>query len=485
VTVVDLELELPRAPEPVRRWTAGWRLALLFTGLALLTHLPGLMRPGVLNPDEGFLATQAQVLNHGGHLYQDVVDRKPPLVPLIYSWTFRVTGSDALWSVRLLAIAAHVITALLLAAIARRRWSSAAGVAAGVLYLVASAGFVPADGQAANFEVFMLPLTCLAVWWAMRDRLGAAGAAVGLATLAKQVAGVTLLPVLWIAWQRDRRRGAGQVVTGFVLPVAFAAFAYGVSDFVFWVFTDSNGYLDPSGSALVALRRVVTWTALFVAANLGAALLLPLAWRNRRENIDLWLWLVGAAIGVSAGLRFFGHYYLQLAPPLVLLATGALHRAKTTVWMRTATLGAASLVVFIGLALTTQPEILRPYGRLAEQIDVRTSASDSIFVWGELPQLYWASDRQPASRFITTGFLTGYSGGRAHVRIGEQYAVDGAWDDLFADFRAHPPALIIDASQGTPYGFQRFPTFARYLQEHYEPATIVDGAIIWARRTEG
>ena len=35
----------------------------------------------VLNADEAYVATQAQVLDAGGDLYVDVTDRKPPLVP--------------------------------------------------------------------------------------------------------------------------------------------------------------------------------------------------------------------------------------------------------------------------------------------------------------------------------------------------------------------------------------------------------------------
>ena len=56
---------------------SGWRLALVFLLLAVVTHLPSLIRTEALNPDEAYLATEAQVLNDGGRLYHDVVDRKP------------------------------------------------------------------------------------------------------------------------------------------------------------------------------------------------------------------------------------------------------------------------------------------------------------------------------------------------------------------------------------------------------------------------
>ena len=470
----------PRTDE--RQWATGWRLALGFGALTLITHLPSLIRTEVFNPDEGFLATQARVINAGGHLYQDVVDRKPPLVPMLYAWAFKLVDSNALWSVRVLALIAHLATALLLASIARRRWGQSAAVAAGVLYVVASAGFVPADGQAANFEVFMVPLTVLAVWFADREHTVTGGFAVGIATLTKQVAAVTFAPVAWLAWERGGARRVARAAVFAAVPVLIAATWYGWHDFMFWVFTDSNGYLDPSGSGRVALQRAVTWTALFVGANLGAVLLLRGAWARRRDDIDLWLWLVGSGIAVAAGLRFFGHYYLQLAPPLVLLAVGALARAPVVTWLRTGALAAISTIVFVGLAFTTTPQIVHPYAAIAHAVDVRSTPDDHILVWGEMPQLYWASSRQPSTRFITMGFLTGYSGGRAYDRIGEQYAVDGAWRDFAADLAAHPPAVIVDASVRTPYDAQRFPTFVRYLHDGYRAVAVVDGAVIYIPR---
>src|SRR5262245_14237419 len=86
-----LDVESTRAA--TNPWLSGMRFVLVVVVLATVTHLPGFVRSEVLNPDEAFLATEAQVLNSGGHLYTDVVDRKPPLVPYVYAATFRVTGT--------------------------------------------------------------------------------------------------------------------------------------------------------------------------------------------------------------------------------------------------------------------------------------------------------------------------------------------------------------------------------------------------------
>ena len=69
-----------------------------------------------------------------------------------------------------------------------------------------------------------------------------------------------------------------------------------------------------------------------------------------------------------------------------------------------------------------------------------------MFVWGDLPELYWASQRTPATRFVHTGFLTGNSGGRPNGTAGADDAMPGAWSMLASDFRRRLPDLLVDTS---------------------------------------
>lgn len=475
-----LDAEPPRTAS--HRWLSGWRLVLVVAVVAIVTHLPGFIRTEVLNPDEAFLATQARVLNDGGRLYVDVVDRKPPLVPYVYAATQRVTGSDELAWVRVLAVGAHIVTALLLAAIARRRWGDQAALAAALLYLIASVGLVVEDSQAANFEVFMLPLMCASMLFGERGRNASAGIAIAAATLAKQVAAATLLPLAYLAWRRDRAPGVLRLGAAFVIPIAFAAAVFGWSDFFFWVFTGTGSYLDASGSWSVAFGRGVWGTFMFLCANFGALVLIIGVWRRRRDDLDLWLWLVAGVIGAASGFRFFGHYFLQLAPPFALLAAGALADAKRSAWIRTGLLGLFTITVSLSLAFTSHPNVLRSYDAVAAAVDARTRSDDHIFVWGQFPEVYWASDRAPATRFLTSGFLTGFGGGRSSQHVGRQFAVDGAWDEFDEDLALHPPTLIVDASVGTSFSIDRFPEFASFVSANYIRVDEVGGVVLYAHK---
>ncbi|MFE6332362.1 glycosyltransferase family 39 protein [Streptomyces sp. NPDC057798] len=473
---MDAELLAPqRSVTPPEAGRGYWRRLLpLLTALACLTRVPSFAHP-LWNPDEGYLAVQARMLAHGGELYETVVDRKPPLVPWLYQGAFALAGSDSLVSVRLLAVLAHLLTAALLAALARRRWGDTAGRTAGVLYLLISVGLSPEDAQAAGFEVFMLPCTAAAVWCADRGRWAAAGAAVGCAFLAKQTGGAVLLPVLWLcgaSWGGLLRLGAGALV-----PVLSAAVLTDPAGFLFWTVTGSGAYASFTGSELHVLARAVANTALLAAACAGV---LPLVARARTGAADLWLWLASAAGAVALGFHFFGHYYLQLTPPLALLATAALRTLPRTRRTRALVTSACCCALFLTWGLLAPRPELTHAQRLADAIGRRTTPDDRILLWGIHPETYWLAHRAPATRYLTAGLLTNYSGGRDGPGVGEEYAMKGAWATLHRELAAHPPRLIVDDSRGKPYAPDRIRSLRRLLAG-YEEVAVVDGAVLHAR----
>ncbi|MEJ8638029.1 ArnT family glycosyltransferase [Streptomyces sp. MS2.AVA.5] len=477
-----------RVPAPARR-LHYWRRLLPALGLlALVTRLPSFGHR-LWSPDEGYLAVQARILADGGALYETVVDRKPPLLPLLYEMLFALFGDESLRSVRILAVLAQLVTAALLASIARRRWGDRAGRTAGVLYLLVSIGLNPEDAQAATFEVFILPFTAAAVRYADRGRWGAAGVAVAGAFLTKQTGGAVLGPVLWLLWQTApvHRSALLRTALGFALPVLAAALLTDPSGFLFWTVTGSGAYASFTGSELHVLSRAVANTALLSVACAGLVPPVVRVLRSARTGVgDLWLWLASSAAAVLLGFHFFGHYYLQLIPPLALLATGALqilprHRlASALLW------SACGCALFLLWGtLTPRPELAHAQ-RLATAVQARTGPAESVLVWGIHPETYWLADRPPASRFLTAGLLTNYSGGRNGPQVGEKYGVDGAWPTFADEMRTHPPALIVDDSRGKPFAPERVPTLRRLLERHYEPLPDeIDGAVLYVRSSGG
>ncbi|MGW4235267.1 glycosyltransferase family 39 protein [Streptomyces sp. NPDC004749] len=313
----------------------------------------------------------------------------------------------------------------------------------------------------------------------------------------------------------SRGRDTARLLAGLVLPVLAAALLTSPSGFLFWTVTGSGAYAAFTGSELHVLARGLANTALLCLACAG---LLPHVLRacsrppratgpgtdgtggpwdpeaNPRRAAalagpgvaDLRLWLGASATAVLAGFHFFGHYFLQLLPPLVLLATAALHRLPADRIASAVLTTACAGGVFLAWGLLAPRPELGHAQRLADAVRARTAATDRILVWGMHPETYWLADRAPASRYLTAGLLTNYSGGRDGPQVGEEYAVPGTWPVLAAELRDRPPALIVDDSRGKPFAPDRLPTLRALLALHYEPLPgTVDGAVLYARSSEG
>ncbi|GAA4867744.1 glycosyltransferase family 39 protein [Kitasatospora terrestris] len=476
-------------------WTT---LVPVFAALAVVTHLPSFLRP-VWSPDEGYLATQARMLADGGVLYDTVVDRKPPLLPWLYEACFAIFGSSSLWPLRTLAIVAHLVTAVLLASIARGRWGNRAGAYAGVLYLLLSIGLSPEDTQAATFEVFMLPAMVAAFRYAERRRWLAAGIAVAMCSLTKQTGGAVLLPVLWMLFQDARQRGVrwvpalAKIGSGFALPIALVAVILTKpKGFLFWVVTGSGDYASLGSNWLQMLGRALGNSAILLAAGLG--FLFPLAhrlWLRRRgrplpergrsfgSSLDLWVWLCSSVVAVSIGFHFFGHYYLQLMPPLVLLGVGAVATSAVR-WKPVLVYTTAACTVFWGLAVLWPGQKLSQTTEVATAVAAQTTPKDTVLVWGMHPELYWLADRRPATRYLTAGFLTNYSGGKDGQKVGEEYSVSEAWQTFDEELAAKGlPEVVVDDSGTAPYQPVLIPRIETLLDTHYEVVGVTGDTVIY------
>jgi 4-amino-4-deoxy-L-arabinose transferase-like glycosyltransferase len=485
-----------RVPAKTRdRWSRSWRLFGILLLLTLALRLPAFF-VDVFNSDETFLATQAHVIRSGGNLYQEAADRKPPLVPYIYAASFEFFGSNALWTVRLVAMLAIALTAWLLACEARRRWGKRASWIAGLLCVLAMVAFAPQDGQAANFEVFMLPAMTAAVLLARRGRATSAGAAVAVATLAKQTGAATLLPVLYLVWKARGKQGLSRSALGFAIPLGLVAFALGPGQLLYWTVLGNGSYVSVGSASLFVLSTFVLMSLAWAACNLPIIWRLPAAWRARklptldgRNDTDLWLWLASAAVSVAFGLRFFGHYYIQLIPPLCLITAGTLAHASKRAWRGTLAFAAAFAVAFSAAGYFMTPYGHEPpYQTVSKFIAANTTGNDRVLVWGSVPEIYWASNRRPATRYITASFLAGNYPGRPAADVAPEKSSTLLWNWFYEDLAAKQPRYILDTApahiRGAEYTpINRFPRLEAIVSTLYKYTGTIDGITVYERRT--
>ena len=195
-----------------------------------------------------------------------------------------------------------------------------------------------------------------------------------------------------------------------------------------------------------------------------------------------------AAVSVAVGLRFFGHYYMQLAPPLALLAAGALVRGSRKWADRT-----VAFAVAVGFMFSAAGYFIPPGGAGAElrvghavpRHDLEPRGPD--LVWGSVPEIYWASGRRPATRFLTSSFLTGNYPGRPpeDANVGDDTAA--AWDEFYQDFTAHPPKYFVDTSPAKVRGSQYypisdFPRLEHIVDTQYRYVVTIDKIAVYQRK---
>jgi 4-amino-4-deoxy-L-arabinose transferase-like glycosyltransferase len=492
------ESAAPQASRRTRTRGLG-KMFLLLLALTFVLRFPAFFVP-VFNSDETFLATQAHVIRDGGQLYEDAADRKPPLVPYLYAATFAFFGTSALWSVRIVAMLAVALTALLLAVEARRRYGTRAAWIAGVMFVCAMVAFAPQDGQAANFEVFMLPAMVGSILFARRGKGVAAGAMVATAMMAKQTGAATLLPVLYLLARARGKRGVGAVALGFTVPTALVALAVGPAQLVYWAVLGNGSYVGVNTASAMVLSAFALMTFGWVACNLALLWKLPQAWHDRRlhaddgqTDTDLCLWLLSAAVSVAIGFRFFGHYYIQLVPPITLLIAGALARSsRLTVRLTIAATAFCAVLFsiggyFIAPVFGGEPK----YEHVSTYLAANAHSDDTILVWGSEPEIYWASGLRPATRFITTNtFLADNHPGATQTTAPATDIDPKMWEYFYEDFRAHPPHYILDTSPAKVRGAEHspisdFPTFNAIIARDYRYVRSIDGIAIYERHTKG
>jgi hypothetical protein len=426
----------------INRWWQKNYWSVIILALFLIFCF-GLVRTSFNAPwerDEGEYAYSAWLLQRGQTPYLDSFLQKPPLIIYTY-YLAEWLRPLALWPPRLLADLFTLATAMLLALIARQLYGRLAGWLA--LWISPLLLFSPYfTALSANTEKFMLlplvGLIALLVFKQGRESRGtwlAAGAIVAAAVLYKPIAlppaGLLVLAWLGLNWRtakswRSLISAAGLILAGGLVTTAIVV-----------------GYFLWRGAGLALWQQAVVYNVGYIAGlkkyfpaqfwhYLSTAgfnwwpiflLILVTAGGWSRKFSGLWWSLLIISLLTVSGSPL-GHYYLLLAPFIILISAAATAsllawaQIREPIWEKVALAG---LIIFISLVAgcsSGEQFILQPnelsawiYGTdepfiesrlLAEQIRARTGSSDRIFIIGSEPQLYYFSQRLAVSKFDIT-----------------------------------------------------------------------------------
>ena len=486
--------------------------AIALVALTILTRLPALVQTHAID-DEAIYSVVANEIIDGGKPYRDAIERKPPLLFYTYAAVYRFAGKYNWAALHIVAVLWTLATMAGLFGIGRSLFGAKTGLFAALLYSL----FQPATSfknLGFNGELLMnLPIVCA---WAIafakgrsraRPELFIAGVLSCVAFLLKQPAAIAAVPLgiyLLLPSHRVERR-----LTSRDSIVQFATFASGfvlilgvmilflqregiLRDAIYWTIED---HVAPHFFVDRFVRNSATFAVASFALIAGAVCSCE-TWRARRaEWIALVLLAIASAVGAGAGGRFYSHYYIQLLPPLALLAAPFYANVwsdaavpRRDVWRGLSAIWLGLTLLVFPFAIAHQFAHVRHATQTGAYLAAQHAPTERLFVWGQDPQIYLEARMRPASRYVTTFALTGYIfGGPIPGLDTRRFVRAGAWENLQRDFAQHPPAYIIDMQRDADgelihdYPISNFPILQRIVDEQYSVVAHTAEAVIYRR----
>ncbi len=380
--------------------------------LALLVRAPFARWP--LIADEGVYAYTAHWWTSGYTLYSDDL------------WMDRPQGIFAAYRVGMWLLGESVValrlwgalwaagTVPLVYLIARRFYSERAAVLAGLICAVYSAS-PQIEGFTANAELFMVLPATASLYLLLRGRPGWAGLLAGLAVALKPSGVSTGLLALVLFWrsQAPRRAYVRFGLGALAVPVVMLAHGMatvGLAQYLYSIL-GSRFSIHRPWPLLMALSQLVltlpAWLPLTATSLLGQR-------QAERPGMRLvgW-WLLTSLPGMAMGGGWYRHYYVQLIPPLSVLAGAALDallRARRRQRTGFAIAFLASIALTMGLYMVISPKegaarifeksMVTYEDEVSAYLRERTTPHDTIYVAYEGAQICYLTGRRSASPYL-------------------------------------------------------------------------------------
>lgn len=452
--------------------------------LAVLMRLPFVTAP--LTADEGGYAEAARLWARGDTLYRDIwVDRPQGLVLVFRAVVAAGSSPDVIRGAAALVGALCVVGTLVLAL---RLVDRTAAYAAALLMATAGASpFLESFTLAGELISSLAAILALLAFTSyLRSRalpwLLLAGLLGGCAAMIKQSGLDALLAMLaYLVWtERRRALGPGAAVLAAAAAPVLAGALAAVSLHRWWFAV--VGYRG-SGDSLVTgsfAHRLDLFATSLPAAAKGLGLLALLAvvgWRGSPLLVRLWLGT--AALGVLGGGNFHFHYYLQLVPPLSILAgagvAGLLARRDRRAALVFGAVAVATVVVTAPLwfdgpsaqakAIWPDDVHLRHDAAVVRYLDAHTRPGQKVLVLWAAADVYYLADRAPVIPYMW----------RRNIE-----AIPGVLDTVQADLVAKNPVLVAVVQR--PGLVDHSGRTAAILASEYRRVAVVDGVPIYRPR---
>lgn len=561
--------------------------------LNLLLGIHGLWVP-YYNIDELTNAIFAKHILAGDLSLIDFLGNTYLLTHYLYVLVFKFFPGESLIPMHVVHTVYKCFTALAFFWAGRKLSGVKCGVWASLFYVFASVSFMSKDFFTPSAESFsLLPAVIAAGFYFKASRSHVfkdyflAGVFVALATFFKAPMGVLLVAInLVLLLEKKRVLKYGfffNLGFGLVLLVPFllvSPIQDGVMAFYNKINETNTYYISVENhfGFFYWFFKLLIRSVIVLASMLGVSLFaihsLRYVFHFQRRHLIFWkrmlmlfLWILLLFFAISLGKRVFFHYFVFLLAPLCLMAAVGVEKfdarmrqlAQSQTSKNESTPKRRFLVIFFSKKfLKTMRQALptllllpaigflvegsfnistRPVNvsKAIQYVKDHTKPEDRIYIWGNVPQVYFYSGRQPSTVYFWSDTLAGTSPGSPameYIRatgktlevdemikkdfepkvfskksVGYYKNVSGQlsgigdqdllttneiieridhpyWQKVMADFLSHPPQLFIDSSPSNIRGFGFYPIFKyellkRFVLDNYKLETVVDGLIIY------
>lgn len=453
-----------------------------------------------LDVDESQFAGFAHALMDGGKPYTASVDTKPLMIYWFFQSVFTLFGRYNMIAVHAVTIMWTYLTTITLYRIAKEERSHVTACWVAILMTVFSTAYLPKFISTSITSLMILPLSLAALMALKATKTETAlsylqallgGALVATGFLFKYQGGIQIVVMILFFWVLRKQTGLTKsfglslmASVGFIIPVGLFLLYLrhtGVwNDFVLWSFEGSFKYIQAGKDTIPFVENMTKKGGLFVISTLllWGLTLLRLTDKNKplisSEKLAL-LWFFFGLIPVCMGGRFYGHYFLQILPPLCLMAGGRIEafmkRSESSKKLVLSLMIIPAIIFFVPRLSMARLEKFAPDDELTKQqhigefIKNNSAPSDTLFVWGFATGIYFHAERKAVSRFLWADVLTGKVPGSTLSNQKDfdtsAYINPKAWSFLMADFLAHPPTFIVDTASCDLHNYSKYPV------EHY------------------
>ncbi len=510
---------------------------LLIAGLIFVLRIPVLYQH-IIDIDETAFSEFASIMLNGGLPYIDAVDNKPPLTYYFFYFVYALTGFKSLITVHIFTTIWVIITGICIYVFGNKLKDYKTGVVSALLFIFMMHTYEPKYISSNGETLINLFLVISSYVFLFTGVNGLhkkslhviSGVLLGLGVMTNYKAGVlamvfvvhSLITGPLLSHNRMfvlKDNISRLLITGLssFIPLAMFVFIFkmqgNLNEAVFWGFLYNFGYIE-SGKDAFSLFKIIGRTGYFILLTFPAwvaalkylfanikQLRLPGGTESDETEYSyfsfLALWLCFSIYGASIGGRGYGHYFIQIVPPLALAASAGyvyIQQYKKTVWLW--------LIIPAVIFTASRIDIIKTYELLnypnykseisfrktGEYIKSVTAPEDKIYSWGWSTPVYYFADRRSASRFIISDFVSGRIFGTGNTSSAVRNELtEKFFPILMEDLQKNRPMYFIDTSPAGFFGYDRFPLtmypeLNSYVNSNYNRETVIDGLVIYKRR---